>query len=156
MAVIYLDTSALVKYYVNEPGSKWLRQTVDFAQNSNVVCEICLPEFVAALSRLHREGRFGQRFVQTAYVRLLADLRQRVFLAHAVDRRTLDLAAALAIQYPLKAYDAVQLAACILVQRQLQSPVTFVCADRQALSAAALEGLSVDNPLLHREEEPQP
>ena len=29
MALYYFDTSALVKYYHTEPGSAWVRQTID-------------------------------------------------------------------------------------------------------------------------------
>jgi predicted nucleic acid-binding protein len=29
MALYYLDASALVKYYVTEPGSTWVRQMID-------------------------------------------------------------------------------------------------------------------------------
>lgn len=33
MALYYFDASALVKYYVTEPGSTWIRQLID-AQDS--------------------------------------------------------------------------------------------------------------------------
>jgi hypothetical protein len=60
---------------------------------------------------------------------------------------------ALVQSYPLKAYDAVQLASALLVNAALQdvgiAPLTFLAGDRQLLSAAGAEGLAVDSPHFH-------
>lgn len=50
-----------------------------------------------------------------------------------------NLAAVLLARYPLRAADAGQLGAALLVQEQLTTPLTFVCLD-QRLSAAAERG----------------
>lgn len=46
-------------------------------------------------------------------------------------------------RHPLRAADAGQLGAALLVQEQLARPLTFVCLDRRLSLAAELEGLRV-------------
>jgi uncharacterized protein len=59
----------------------------------------------------------------------------------------------LARAHGLRAYDAVQLAAALEVDRMYQTgklgPVTLVSADQPFNDAAMAEGLTVDNPLSH-------
>ncbi len=51
MTDYYLDASALVKRYTDEPGSSWIRQiTESDAQNTISVAEITLAEVSAALA----------------------------------------------------------------------------------------------------------
>ena len=50
--------------------------------------------------------------------------------------------------YPLRAYDAVQLAGALTVRRGMPPPL-FVAADTTLLAAARAEGFLVDNPLQH-------
>jgi hypothetical protein len=55
--------------------------------------------------------------------------------------------------YPLRAYDAVQLACALTVRRSMRRrgmlPPLFVSADTTLLAAARAEGFLVDNPLQH-------
>ncbi|PYR21168.1 MAG: hypothetical protein DMF94_09050 [Acidobacteria bacterium] len=52
-------------------------------------------------------------------------------------------ARALLLRHPLRAGDAVQLASCLYLQRQLARPVTFVAFDGRLVTAARAEGLPV-------------
>ncbi|MBI3240992.1 MAG: hypothetical protein HYZ49_01700 [Chloroflexi bacterium] len=61
-------------------------------------------------------------------------------------------AANLTQQYPLKAYDAIQLAIGLAVNKVCQSQavqLAFVSSDRQLLAAARAEGLVVEDPHDH-------
>lgn len=49
-----IDASALVKRYVNEVGSLWVRQNL--AAHRLVIAQITQVEMVAALGRRHRVG----------------------------------------------------------------------------------------------------
>lgn len=63
-------------------------------------------------------------------------------------------AAALPQKYPLKALDALHLAAAIRLNRELvahQLTCTFISSDHQLLAAAHAEGLNVENPHDHSE-----
>jgi hypothetical protein len=65
----------------------------------------------------------------------------------------IDLAGQLVTQHPLRAYDAVQLAAALSIQAQLLPPTTtsfnFLTADYRLLTIAQPENLSADNPNDH-------
>ena len=50
---------------------------------------------------------------------------------------------ALLARHPLRAADAGQLGAALLVQEQLAGPLTFVCLDQRVSLAAELESLRV-------------
>ncbi len=66
----------------------------------------------------------------------------------------LDEAARLANAHLLRAYDAVQLAAALEIDRKERdagfAPVTLISADQALNDAATVEGFSVDNPNSHR------
>ncbi|MEE9145887.1 MAG: type II toxin-antitoxin system VapC family toxin [Candidatus Tectomicrobia bacterium] len=57
MPVYYLEPSALVKYYITEPGSIWIRQLVDEENNALLSAEITIAEVSAALAVIARVGR---------------------------------------------------------------------------------------------------
>ncbi len=50
---------------------------------------------------------------------------------------------ALLARHPLRAADAGQLGAALLVREQLAGPLTFVCLDQRVSQAAELEGFGV-------------
>ncbi len=57
MSNYYLDTSALVKRYINETGSAWLRALVDPALSPMlVVSQLLIVEMTSAFNRRLREG----------------------------------------------------------------------------------------------------
>ena len=56
-------------------------------------------------------------------------------------------AARLIDRHPLRAYDALQLAGCLVVRDGMAGPVTFVCADVRLCEAAGHEGLAALNPV---------
>ena len=65
----------------------------------------------------------------------------------------IDEATRLLERYPLRAYDAVHLAAAVVANRHLLAdglaPLTFLSADDRLNDAASAEGLAVDNPNQH-------
>jgi len=73
-------------------------------------------------------------------------------------RFIIDLAAHLTQRYPLKGYDAVQVAAAVRLQQTLRPkrPLTFVAGDKSPIAAAQAEGLTVDNPFWHIAEHESP
>jgi predicted nucleic acid-binding protein len=64
----------------------------------------------------------------------------------------LEAARQLVEHHPLKAYDAAQLASAIQARQIIppgSTPIIFLSADRQLLSAVIAEGFATDNPNLH-------
>ncbi len=158
MAVFYWDASALVKYYILEPGSTWVRSILDASDeltkthlHTVIIADVSVAEVAAALAVLHRIGILRRRTLDAAIDRFMDDVLQRYNLAGTTRDHFFD-AARLTQQHPLKAYDAVQLAVALHQHRYLRTvhqTLTFMSGDQKQLAAASAEGLPVDNPFDH-------
>jgi len=156
MSVYYFDASALVKYYVTEPGSTWVRQLIEEQHSQNgqyqhviLISEITRVEVAAGLAIIERVGRIRRAEREREYLRFISQLVHR-YTVIPVTTENLETAARLTQQYPLKAYDAVQLATALHVRQALaDQSLIFVCGDRSLSAAAQTEQLSVENPFEH-------
>ena len=148
MALLYLDTSALVKLYVSERGSERMAELAANDANPIATCAITQVEFHSAIDRRRRlrGGGAGEEATGRALEKFSNHFRSEVF-RYPVDDQTLDLACDLVHRHALRAYDAVQLAACLFLLRlSARDSLIFVSADRRLLTAARSEGLEVLNP----------
>ena len=135
----YFDASALVKRYVRETGSSTVRRLL--AGGTPATSRLSEVEVASAIARRAREGAFAA----ARRDRMLAAL-DRDLPALAVVEMIPDITAearALLLRYPLRAGDAIQLASCLYLQRELRDPVPFVAFDQRLLEAARAEGLTV-------------
>lgn len=154
MTDYYLDASALVKRYADEPGSTWIRQITDsLTHNTVLIAEVTLAEVAAALAAKHRApGGITQEQRDRALSRFLQDCDEH-FLLLPVDRPAIDRAVELTQNHRLRGYDAVQLAIALVTGETLKSqnlsPPVFVASDDDLLRAAKAENLRIDNPLDH-------
>ena len=157
MARYFLDTSALIKRYVNdEPGYQWISDMcVAEAGHTIMISEVALVEVVAIFCRMARGT--PPRLDRENRDALIALFRERdVLQSYAVvtvQRELIERAATLCLTHPLRAYDAIQLASALQASDDATavggaSPV-FVCADGHLLAAAQAEGLTVANPNQH-------
>ena len=83
----------------------------------------------------------------------LARLEQQAASSYRVESLTPEVAneaARLIDLYPLRTYDAVQLAGCLTVRRSALPLLVFVCADYRLCAAANMEGVTTINPLDER------
>lgn len=75
---------------------------------------------------------------------------ENLFQVIEIDQALIETPGELVIQYPLRAYDAVQLASALRFQSNLaQIPnfqLVFISADNRLLDMAQSEGLLTDNP----------
>jgi predicted nucleic acid-binding protein len=153
MTTYYLDTSALSKRYVQEVGTAWVRAlVVPTAGHTLLTARITMVEIYSALARRRREGSVPADDCQVAV---------QAFTAHsATEYEFVELNLDVVVQardllerHPLRAYDAVQLASALVANQALQAarlaPLVFLSADDRLNTAAAVEGLTVDNPNAH-------
>ena len=153
MAIYYLEPSALVKYYVTEPGSTWVRVLVDTQDNALATAELTIAEVSAALAVIARTGRISRRQRNELWGKFKRDLLIRYeFLS--THRTTINRAAELCQEHPLRGFDAVHLASGLqlqetLAQQEEGGTITFVTGDDALVTAAQAEGLTVDNPFWH-------
>jgi predicted nucleic acid-binding protein len=153
MTAFYLDTSALVKRYLIEIGTAWLRTLLDPATGNTVtISEVTLVEAAAALAARQRGG-FITLLERDSAVDLLLRHADTEYSLAPLARATINTALNLTQRHRLRGYDAVQLATVLLIADAyraagLTAP-TFVAADADLLAAAHDEGLSIENPNDH-------
>jgi len=133
---LFLDTSALIKRYVTEPGSERVLE-LSAEADALAVSVVALPEAISTLRRLVRETRLTEAHYRALKAAITQDL---------ADADVCDLTPS-ALRYavrclernPLRALDAVHVG-CARVYR----PDRFLSADRRQSAAARNEGLPVE------------
>ena len=136
--ILFLDTSALVKLYVEEVHSAAVREWVDEAEVV-AVCRVAYPEAVSALNRRMRAGDIARK----AYGAASRALRRDWERLAVVDFREIE-AGRLAAKYGLRGFDAIHLSSALTVASAPAGPdVLFSSFDAALNRAAAGERLHV-------------
>lgn len=138
--IAYLDTSALIKKYVNEHGSNdvithWKR--ADFI----VVSAVAYAELFAALNRKRRESTLTDVAYHQAIFEFKTDWDglTKIEATHVVNRYIEHLTS----QYPIRGFDAIHLASALVVRESEPHYLFFLCADHRLNDAARNEQLQV-------------
>jgi uncharacterized protein len=141
----FLDTSALVKRYVEEPGSDVVTGICDHSlRHDIVIASIAEVELTSAVRRRVREGTFPVDDADKVYGWFKEDLVQQ-YAVRMLDAAVISTAVELLTLYPLRAYDAVQLASSLVASRARTDaklpPLVFVAADRDLADIAMAAGM---------------
>jgi hypothetical protein len=133
---VFLDSSALVKRYVLEPGSDRVEEIL-LAASSLGVSVICLSEVVSALCRRRRERKLSRQQYLKAKEALLADIEDTsvVNITDQVVARAVELLE----RWPLRSSDSLQVACAAEWSAEL-----FVSADERQCAAARRYGLRIE------------
>jgi uncharacterized protein len=145
LAVYFLDTSALVKLYVQEAGSDRLYLLTEAGDNSIVLSSLAQVEFRSAIRKRERMRETAPLLAKKA-IELFERHLETDYVTRSIDAAILDRAKALVDRHGLRAYDAVQLASCLALEQILAELPILVCGDLDLLRAAVVEGLDVLNP----------
>jgi predicted nucleic acid-binding protein len=154
MAFQFFDSSSLVKKYISETGTNWVRNIFNAVPTHEIyVSRITEVEATAAIVRRKKGGSLSASDAALAIQQLRSDFLTRF--------RILDVAANVATQacavvetHALRGYDAVQLASAINIYNRLlslganpsQVSFTFISSDNELNLAAQIEGLTIENP----------
>ncbi len=128
-----------MKRYVREPGAVSVRRLLK--ADPAAASRLSEVEVASALVRRAREGAFSGEERDRALASLAGD-----FATLIIVELTPDVAAearALLLHHRLRAADAVQLASCLYLQREMSQPLPFVAFDDRLTAAAQQEGLTV-------------
>ena len=152
----FWDSSALVKRYVIEIGSLWVRSSIPgIPRGALFIAKITGPEVIAALARKQRMGELSAADYQQAVTDFTHDFQHAYTRIELTDHITTQ-AMALSQRHVLRGYDAVQLASALYVDTALkqsrQPAVAFISADDALCNATQAEGLVTDNPNDHENE----
>ena len=141
--MIYLDSSALIKNYSQEPGTHRVREILSGADGCSI-SKIGYAEICAAFGRKNRENPKDRRVHLIGFQRFQEDWK----LLNIVELEDdlLPVICGLTEKYPLRGADAIHLASALWLERVLRDEVTFVAADGRLLEAARDEKLKTVNP----------
>ena len=136
----YWDASALIPVVVAETDSGLVRSWLS-EDDRIVTWAWTRTEITSAIERRAREGSLSRHQRREVLARLDAFAGSWDEVTDVLAVRT--RANALLARHPLRAADAGQLGAALLIQEQLAGVLTFVCLDHRLSSAAELESLRV-------------
>lgn len=136
----FWDTSAIVPLLVREADTA-ARELQLREMAGVIVWWATRVECVSALCRREREGHLSSETIHAAMVRLRALSRQ--WLIVSPSQVLLSRAERLLKIHPLRAADALQLAAALLATREEPEGCTFHAADARLALAAKNEGFTV-------------
>jgi len=136
----FFDASALVKRYVRERASTRVRRLL--RRGDVAVCRLSEVEVVAAFARLARDRAMSVAQRDRAVAAFAADLAAWTVVEIQPD--VTKTARRLLLRHPLRAGDAIQLGAALVLQEALAQPIDeFVAYDGQLIEAARREQLTV-------------
>ncbi|MDA1190975.1 MAG: type II toxin-antitoxin system VapC family toxin [Candidatus Poribacteria bacterium] len=148
--VFVIDSSALVKGYVEETGSEWVRALLNRSTDVPIyIAHITIVETVAAIARCSRPGDIPRDEAEKAITTFMTEGAGRL-RGIDVDYGVILRAAGLASKHVIRGYDAVQLAVALGVRQAFQESetgsVALVSSGGELNAAARAEGLVVIDP----------
>jgi len=144
--VTYLDTSAMLKRFVAEPGSVVVHELVS-RHGPVATAKIAYAEAHAAFARRRRAGDLSER--QYASTCRQFEHEWRAWIHIGLDDDVLGLARDLIRRHPLRGFDAIHLASALAFKTMLDEELTVAAADAGLLNAARgerLRALNVERP----------
>ncbi len=165
MPVYFFDTSALVKRYVQEDGTDWVRAITDSSsQNIIYISEITGVEVMAAITKRLRmginSGGISKSDAATAIKQFRDDFANYYQIMEITSNR-ISQAMDLTEKHKLRAYDAVQLSVALEIHSKnkvlarttprasVLPTLTIVSSDDELNIAATTEGLTLEDPRNH-------
>lgn len=148
MSVYYLDFSAWVKRYFEEPGSGRIAQLFD-GRERLASTGLGYVEVASAVARQQASRSLTQHEMTQLQEQMKADWKDLTDLPLTGD--LVERAVALTERYKLRGADAVHLASALGLQNvlaEINETVVLVASDRDLLEAARDAGLHVENPAL--------
>ena len=141
--ILFCDTSALAKLFIQEEHSKLMMETADQAATV-AVCRIAWAEMMAAMARRAREVPADSDLIELG--RNQFELSWRDFAIVEINQKLMRLAGEIAEAFALRAYDSVQLAAAKTLHDGSGQKILFACFDKRLQKASAVMGMQAVNP----------
>jgi len=136
----FWDSSAIVPFCVGQMGSAFASAAM---RSKSIVVWWGTPvEVTSAMARLLRSDEISAKSFRSAQARL-AELRG-MWIEVQPTEQARELAEVLVQRHPLRAADAMQLAAALIWTKGLPRNRVFVCFDGRLAEAAVKEGFSVE------------
>ena len=138
--ILYLDSSAIVKLYIEETGSPLVHKLVN---NAEVIATsiIAFAELIATFSRLLQE----KALTRNNYRQLVNDFKVdwESYLKLEITESLIKIAGDLTEIHLLSGFDAIHLSSCITLSRRVSDTVTFACWDNILWNAVKKEKFNI-------------
>lgn len=138
--IVYMDTSALVKYYVKEAGTEQVAQLINEAELVGFA-SITYVEMASALAKAVRMKWIAEEGGRKAWEDFLS--HWQAFARLTVNPALLERASRVAWEHGLRAYDAIHLASALEWRDSLAEPITLATYDKGLWLAGQESGLSI-------------
>jgi predicted nucleic acid-binding protein len=138
--ILYLDTSALVKRYIQEAGTDEVIALLESAESVGSA-SLTKVEMAAAFEKTVRQGWVKRKIAMQAWQDFLDHWSS--FTRLNTSSGSIDRASALAWEYGLCGYDAVHLACALLWKETLETQITMATFDRDLWQASKKAVLAV-------------
>ena len=136
--ILYLDTSALVKLYVEEVYSDQVIKQAGRAEIS-ATSRIAYVETLAGIARKLRDGDMSRKEHEVLVGEFENDWSN--FFVVEVTEEICRISGELLRNHLLRAFDAIHLASAVLLRRKIKEDVWFSSFDKRLNAAAQAEGL---------------
>ncbi|OHB97668.1 MAG: hypothetical protein A2Z58_03260 [Planctomycetes bacterium RIFCSPHIGHO2_12_42_15] len=138
--IVYIDTSDLVKLYVDESGSDAIKEIV---RKATVIStsKVAYAEARAAFARKQRDGGFSFKVLR----KIVEDFNREwesYFLIEVTDG-LIRSAGDIAEKHLLRGFDSIHLASAINLKNKIGSEVYFSSTDEKLNQAAEKEGIII-------------
>lgn len=139
--ICYLDTSALIKLYIDEDGTRTVQA---FAKKSKVLATsiVAYAEARAAVKR----GLAEEIIYEAEYRLCMSNFKKdwKNYLIVNIDKSLIFLAGDLAEKYNLRGFDSIHLASAVVLREKLNIDILFLCWDKKLEEAAIMEGFKTN------------
>jgi hypothetical protein len=141
--VIYFDSSALVKRYVEETGSD---RVTSILANAGIIAtsKLTYPEILSAFARRHKVGEIPTKWYTRVIERF--ETEWEYFLIIEFQNELLPFIRKTIKEHQLKAADSVHLSSALWLRNAVKEDVIFVASDVNLLNAAQSERLQIIDP----------
>lgn len=138
--ILYCDTSALVKRYVDESGSERVNELWDSA-SAVATSAVAFAEAISAFSRKCREGVLSDKEYKKILGKFKKDYEQLILVPL---NKELNMSIEAVLQrYPLRGFDAIHLASALVFLHSDMPKLIFACFDSSLNRSAINEGLVI-------------
>jgi predicted nucleic acid-binding protein len=143
----FLDSTAFVKLFVQEPGTDAIIRLMEATEDNRKLISAGTPlEVYAALKRRERAGGIAPADSEAARNILRVEAARMV--QQPLNPAVLEAARQLLDHYELRSVEALQLGAAVVAREMFQGmEITFVSSDQRLLDAAKLERFGTLNPI---------
>ncbi|MHB1377456.1 MAG: type II toxin-antitoxin system VapC family toxin [Candidatus Humimicrobiaceae bacterium] len=138
--ISYLDTSAIVKFYISETGSQKVREIFDL---SDVLATSCIAyiETISAFTRINNEKKLSDSDYKNIVLNFKKDWEDLFVLK--IDNTIIKTAGRFIESYLIKGYDSIHLASAVMLSKRINQIINFCCWDKKLNEAALKENMSI-------------